>query len=74
MTETQDLVDSILEAARRRPGKDLVSNIDAVNMEVTLRLMEIMEQYRQSERERVEDTDQWEAHWEKVEEKGESNP
>ena len=49
MTDIDQIVEDILKLARRKPGKDLVSNIQAVKLEIAAKLGEIMDQHRQGE-------------------------
>ncbi len=49
MTDTDQIVEDILKLACHKPGKDLVSNIQAVKLEITAQLGEIMDQHRQGE-------------------------
>lgn len=43
------IIELICEEARRRPGKDLVSKIYSVELEVRMELVEIMKEFRESE-------------------------
>lgn len=49
------IVQMILTEARTRPGKDPVSNIYTVDLEVRTRLYEIMDKHREEERRKQED-------------------
>ena len=49
------IVQMILTEARTRPGKDLVSNIYNVDLEVRTRLYEIMDKHREEQRKEKKD-------------------
>lgn len=46
----EKIIELICEEARRRPGKDLVSNLYHVSLEVRMLVMELMEQLRKAEK------------------------
>ena len=60
MTNTDHIVDQILTAARRKPGKDPIINIQDVKLEIATKLGEIMDQHRQGEIDR-ENGEYWKA-------------
>lgn len=45
-----EIVDLILKEARTRKGNDLVTNIHNVTLQVTLKVIQILDQTRQEER------------------------
>ena len=61
---TDTIVEDILKLARRKPGKDLVSNIQAVKLEITAQLGEIIDRHRQGEIDR-RNGEYWKARGEK---------
>ena len=50
----EKIVQMILTEARTRPGKDPVSNIYTVDLEVRTKLYEIMDKHREDERRKKE--------------------
>ncbi len=66
MTDIDTIVEDILKLARHKPGKDLVSNLQAVKLEITAKLGEIMDKHRQGEIDRKND-ECWKARGEEEE-------